>query len=84
MEMPTEVMVGLGIKAVSKTGTVRLVHSAIAFAIKHKRKSVTLVHKGNIMKYTEGAFRDWGYAAAEEFFGGQGLYLDAMGKNQSC
>ena len=64
-------MVGLGIKAVSKTGTVRLVHSAIAFAIKHKRKSVTLVHKGNIMKYTEGAFRDWGYEAAEQFFGEQ-------------
>ncbi len=71
VEMPNEVMVGLGVKAVSKTGTVRLVHSAIAFAIKHKRKSVTLVHKGNIMKYTEGAFRDWGYAAAEEFFGEQ-------------
>ncbi|HTA26234.1 MAG TPA: NADP-dependent isocitrate dehydrogenase [Bacteroidia bacterium] len=71
VEMPNEVMVGLGVKAVSKTGTVRLVHSAIAFAIKHKRKSVTLVHKGNIMKYTEGAFRDWGYGAAEEFFGEQ-------------
>ena len=71
VEMPNEVMVGLGVKAVSKTGTVRLVHSAISFAIKHKRKSVTLVHKGNIMKYTEGAFRDWGYAAAEEFFGEQ-------------
>jgi isocitrate dehydrogenase len=46
-----------------------LVYSAIEFAIKHKRKSVTLVHKGNIMKYTEGAFRDWGYAVAEGAFG---------------
>jgi isocitrate dehydrogenase len=60
--------VGLGIKAVSKSGTVRLVHSAIAYAIKHGRKSVTIVHKGNIMKYTEGAFRDWGYEVAEMMF----------------
>ena len=44
-------------------------HSAIGYAIKHKRKSVTLVHKGNIMKFTEGAFRDWGYQVAKEFFG---------------
>ena len=44
-------------------------HSAIGYAIKHKRKSVTLVHKGNIMKFTEGAFRDWGYKVAKEFFG---------------
>jgi isocitrate dehydrogenase len=65
----TDVMVGVGIKPVSWSGTVRLVHSAIAYAIKFKRKSVTLVHKGNIMKYTEGAFRDWGYAAAEQYFG---------------
>lgn len=68
-EMDREVNVGLGIKAVSKSGSIRLIHSAIAYAIKHKRKSVTLVHKGNIMKYTEGAFRDWGYAIAEEAFG---------------
>jgi isocitrate dehydrogenase len=61
--------VGLGIKAVSRSGTVRLVHSAIAYAIKFRRKSVTLVHKGNIMKYTEGAFRDWGYQVAREHFG---------------
>jgi isocitrate dehydrogenase len=54
---------------VSYSGTVRLVHSAIAYAIKNKRKSVTIVHKGNIMKFTEGAFRDWGYAVAKEFFG---------------
>ncbi|HMU41081.1 MAG TPA: NADP-dependent isocitrate dehydrogenase [Pseudomonadota bacterium] len=62
--------VGVGIKPVSKPGTDRLVRSAIEYAIKHKRKSVTLVHKGNIMKFTEGAFRDWGYAIAKTEFGG--------------
>src|SRR5205823_7418068 len=56
-------------KAVSYLGTERLVHSAISYAIQKKRKSVTLVHKGNIMKYTEGAFRDWGYKVAKEMFG---------------
>ena len=61
--------VGIGIKPVSYLGTERLVHSAIEFAIKHKRKSVTLVHKGNIMKFTEGGFRDWGYQVAKEMFG---------------
>ncbi len=60
--------VGLGIKAVSALGTERLVHAAIAYAVKHKRKSVTIVHKGNIMKYTEGAFRDWGYDVAKTMF----------------
>ena len=60
--------VGLGVKAVSAYGTERLVHSAIAYALKHKRKSVTIVHKGNIMKFTEGAFRDWGYAVARSMF----------------
>jgi isocitrate dehydrogenase len=65
IERPTDIMVGLGIKPVSRTGSSRLVHAAIEYAIKHNRKSVTLVHKGNIMKYTEGAFRDWGYALAE-------------------
>jgi isocitrate dehydrogenase len=64
-----DVQVGVGIKAVSYLGTERLVHTAISHAIKHKRKSVTLVHKGNIMKYTEGAFRDWGYKVAKDFFG---------------
>src|SRR6266699_492288 len=63
--------VGIGIKPVSYLGTERLVHSAIGHAIKHKRKSVTLVHKGNIMKYTEGVFRDWGYKVAKEFCGAQ-------------
>ena len=63
------VQVGIGFKPVSYLGTERLVHSAIAHAIKHKRKSVTLVHKGNIMKFTEGGFRDWGYQVAKQFFG---------------
>jgi isocitrate dehydrogenase len=63
------VCVGVGIKAVSKSGTIRLVHSAIEYAIKNDRKSVTIVHKGNIMKFTEGAFRDWGYDVAKRHFG---------------
>ncbi|MDE3058600.1 MAG: NADP-dependent isocitrate dehydrogenase [Bacteroidota bacterium] len=66
---PTDIRVGIGIKPVSYSGTVRLVHSAISYAIKNKRKSVTLVHKGNIMKFTEGAFRDWGYQTAKDYFG---------------
>jgi isocitrate dehydrogenase len=63
------VQVGIGIKPVSYLGTERLVHSAIGYAVQHKRKSVTLVHKGNIMKFTEGAFRDWGYQVAKNFYG---------------
>jgi isocitrate dehydrogenase len=63
------VEVGLGLKPVSRLGTERLVHSAIAYAVKYGSKSVTLVHKGNIMKYTEGAFRDWGYQTAKNLFG---------------
>jgi isocitrate dehydrogenase len=66
-ELP--VQVGIGIKPVSYLGTERLVHSAISYAIENKRKSVTLVHKGNIMKFTEGAFADWGYKVARDFFG---------------
>ncbi|MGH7280510.1 MAG: NADP-dependent isocitrate dehydrogenase [Polyangiaceae bacterium] len=66
---PSDIDVGIGIKAVSAAGTTRLVHSAITYAIRAKRKSVTFVHKGNIMKYTEGAFRDWGYALAKRAFG---------------
>jgi isocitrate dehydrogenase len=66
---PSDVKVGVGIKAVSYSGTVRLMHSALAYAIKFKRKSVTIVHKGNIMKFTEGGFRDWAYQTAKEFFG---------------
>jgi isocitrate dehydrogenase len=61
--------VGIGFKPISYLGTIRLVHAAIAHAIKHKRKSVTFVHKGNIMKFTEGAFRDWGYKIAKERYG---------------
>ena len=60
---------GIGIKPVSSEGSKRLVKAAIKYAIANGRKSVTLVHKGNIMKYTEGAFRDWGYEVAEEAFG---------------
>ncbi|MFD0739655.1 isocitrate dehydrogenase (NADP(+)) [Lysobacter koreensis] len=63
------VQVGIGIKPVSYLGTERLVHSAIGYAIANRRKSVTLVHKGNIMKFTEGAFRDFGYQVARDFFG---------------
>lgn len=59
---------GIGIKPVSREGTVRLVKAAISYAITNGRKSVTLVHKGNIMKFTEGAFRNWGYAVAEKEF----------------
>ena len=59
---------GIGIKPVSREGTERLVRAAIRYALRHKRRSVTLVHKGNIMKFTEGAFRDWGYALAEQEF----------------
>lgn len=60
---------GIGIKPVSKEGTERLVKAAIQYAIDNKQSSVTLVHKGNIMKFTEGAFKDWGYAVAREQFG---------------
>jgi isocitrate dehydrogenase len=63
------VEVGIGFKPISRLGTERLVHSAIQYAVMTKRKSVTLVHKGNIMKFTEGAFRDWGYQVAKDFFG---------------
>lgn len=60
---------GIGIKPVSSEGSKRLVRSAVEYAIKHGRKSVTLVHKGNIMKFTEGAFKNWGYEVAEQEFG---------------
>jgi isocitrate dehydrogenase len=67
------VQVGLGLKPISYLGSERLIHSAISYAIQNKRKSVTLVHKGNIMKFTEGAFRDWGYEVAKRFFGAEEL-----------
>ena len=68
-ETPDEI--GFGVKPVSKAGTQRLVRAALEYAIAQGRKSVTLVHKGNIMKFTEGAFRDWGYAVAREEFGAE-------------
>jgi len=68
-DFPSDVKVGVGIKPVSYSGSVRLIHSAIGYAIKNNRKSVTLVHKGNIMKFTEGGFRDWGYETAKKYFG---------------
>jgi isocitrate dehydrogenase len=61
----------IGIKPVSREGSERLIRAAIQYAVDHKRKSLTLVHKGNIMKFTEGAFRDWGYELAKREFGAQ-------------
>jgi isocitrate dehydrogenase len=61
--------IGIGIKTVSKPGTERLVRAALQYAVRHKSKSLTIVHKGNIMKYTEGAFRDWAYEVAKREFG---------------
>ena len=68
-QRPAQVIVGIGIKPVSHLGTIRLIHAAILYAIANKRKSVTIVHKGNIMKFTEGAFRDWCYQVAKERYG---------------
>jgi isocitrate dehydrogenase len=68
-DFPSDIKVGIGIKPVSYSGCVRLIHSALSYAIKFNRKSVTLVHKGTLMKFTEGAFRDWGYEVAKKFFG---------------
>ena len=67
---------GVGIKPVSKDGTERLVRAALEYAIRHQRKSVTLVHKGNIMKFTEGAFRDWGYELVKREFAGKAIGWD--------
>ncbi len=64
---------GLGIKPVSREGTERLVRAAVRYAVEKNRSSVTLVHKGNIMKYTEGSFRDWGYELVKKEFGAQDL-----------
>lgn len=63
------VQVGIGIKPVSYSGSERLIYSALDYAVQNNRKSLTIVHKGNIMKFTEGAFRDWGYQVARDFFG---------------
>ena len=70
---------GIGIKPISRFGTKRLVRRAIQYALTHGRKSVTLVHKGNIMKFTEGAFRDWGYEVAKEEFGDKVLLESELG-----
>jgi isocitrate dehydrogenase len=71
---------GIGIKPMSAFGSQRLVAKALRYAISHHRPSVTLVHKGNIMKFTEGAFRDWGYAVAREQFGDQTIVEADLGK----
>lgn len=72
---------GIGIKPISKFGTERLVKKAIEFAIENKRKSVTLVHKGNIMKFTEGAFKEWGYETAKKFFANETISEDELWKS---
>ena len=72
---------GLGIKPVSEEGSKRLIRAAIQFALANKRKSVTLVHKGNIMKFTEGAFRDWGYELVKEEFGSAAVGWNDCGGN---
>ncbi len=70
---------GIGIKAVSREGSERLIRAALDFAISHKRKSLTLVHKGNIMKFTEGAFRDWGYELVKREYAGRAIGWDDCG-----
>ena len=70
---------GVGIKPISESGTRRLVRAALRYALEQGRRSVTLVHKGNIMKYTEGAFRTWGYRVAEEEFGDRTVAWEACG-----
>jgi isocitrate dehydrogenase len=72
---------GLGIKPISAFGSKRLVRAAIQYAIDHKRPSVTLVHKGNIQKFTEGAFQKWGYEVARDEFGEQTISWDEVAKN---
>jgi len=71
----------IGIKPISQEGTERLVRAAIEYAVKNRRKSVTIVHKGNIMKFTEGGFRDWGYALAKREFPTQTVSWDDCGGN---
>ncbi len=71
----------LGIKPVSAEGSKRLIEAAIRYALQHQRKSVTLVHKGNIMKFTEGGFRDWGYELAKEKFGQETVSWEECGGN---
>ena len=70
--------VGIGVKPITEFGTKRLVRKAIDYALEHDRDTVTLVHKGNIMKFTEGAFRDWGYEVAEEEYGEEVITEDTL------
>jgi isocitrate dehydrogenase len=70
---------GIGIKPVSREGSERLIRAALDYALRHGRKSVTLVHKGNIMKFTEGAFRDWGYALVRRDYAGRAVGWDDCG-----
>ncbi|NIP39417.1 MAG: isocitrate dehydrogenase (NADP(+)) [Candidatus Dadabacteria bacterium] len=78
MKVEIRELSGIGIKPISPFGTKRLVRKAIQYAIKYNRKSVTLVHKGNIMKFTEGAFRDWGYELAKEEFSKETITEDEL------
>lgn len=75
---------GIGIKPVSRDGSERLIRSALEYAIREKRKSLTIVHKGNIMKFTEGAFRTWGYALAEREFGDKVYTWDQWEKTKAA
>ncbi len=70
---------GIGIKPISETGSKRLIRAAIKFALENGRRNVTLVHKGNIMKFTEGAFRDWGYELAKDEFGDRTVSWEESG-----
>lgn len=74
--------VGIGVKPITEFGTKRLVRRAIDYALEHDRDSVTLVHKGNIMKFTEGQFRDWGYEVAEEEYGDEVITEDTLWEEQ--
>jgi isocitrate dehydrogenase len=75
---------GIGLKPVSREGSERLVRAALRYALEQKRKSVTLVHKGNIMKFTEGAFRNWGYALAEREFAAQTYTWEQWGRTKAA
>jgi isocitrate dehydrogenase len=72
---------GIGIKPISREGTERLMRAALDYALEHKRKSLTIVHKGNIMKFTEGAFRDWGYELVKREYAGRAIGWDDCGGN---
>jgi isocitrate dehydrogenase len=80
LKSPVSPEAGLGLKPMTKKNTARLVAAAVRYALEHACRSVTLVHKGNIMKYTEGAFRDWGYQTAAEQFPGRTITEQACGE----